>query len=85
MSEKSFVERVADEVLTFDWATNKACQTCLFAHGEVIWFGEPLKLEPDKCFCLVYNPDESNGKPKRIAFDGAPCKYYEKDDSAPAQ
>ena len=85
MSEKSFVERVANEVLTFDWATNKACQTCLFAYGEVIWNGRLLKLTPSKDFCLVYNPDESNGKPTKIAFDGAPCKYYEKDDSTPAR
>lgn len=76
----SFVERIEHERLGIVFATNKACQTCLFSTGEVIWNGKKLILDANKCFCLVYEPDDSNGKPHDVAFDGAPCEYYEKEE-----
>ena len=74
----SFVDRIENERMGLAFATNKACQTCAFAHGEVDWNGKELELDPDKCFCLVYEPDDSDGKPHDVAFDGAKCQFYAK-------
>jgi hypothetical protein len=78
---KSFIDRLEEDGEKFGsgfaFATNKACQTCLFAHGE---YGNPPKsYTPRKCYCQIYDYDEGEDKPRAIAYDGAPCEYYEKD------
>ena len=37
MAEASFVDRIKHERLGIAFATNKACQTCIFAEGVVEW------------------------------------------------
>lgn len=76
---RAFVERMESENHGLMFATNKACQTCMFAHGDVNWNGNKLVLNPGKCFCQMYEPDDSNGKPQDVAFDGAPCEWYERE------
>lgn len=76
MSVATFVDRIENERMGIALATNRACQTCAFAHGEVDWNGRMLELDPDKCFCLVYEPDDSDGKPEDVAFNGANCEFY---------
>lgn len=83
MPAKSFVDRINNEKMGIAFASNEACQTCLFAYGEVMFNGKPLELTPSKCHCLVYEPDDSNGKPQEVAFDGAPCEWYEEGDDKP--
>lgn len=77
MAEASFVDRIKHERLGIAFATNKACQTCIFAEGVVDWNGRKLVLDPDKDFCEMYEPDDSNGKPHDVSFEGAPCEWYE--------
>jgi hypothetical protein len=51
----------------------KACETCMFSHGEAPWANEPIK----GC-CEIYEyPDI---KPLDVYFDGAECENYEKDE-----
>lgn len=75
---QALLDRMEEQNYGIVFASNKACQTCLFAQGEVNWNGRTLDLTPDKDFCLVYEPDNSDGKPDDVSFEGAPCKYYEK-------
>jgi hypothetical protein len=76
MAEKSFIDRLKEDGEEFGsgfaFATNKACQTCMFAHGE-----PPLADFPDKSYCQIYEPDGLVDNPSDGAFDGAPCEYYE--------
>lgn len=74
---KAFLERIESENHGLIFATNEACQTCIFAEGEVEWNGKTLVLDPGKDFCLVYEPDDSDGKPHDVSFEGAPCEWYE--------
>lgn len=80
MPEKTFIDRMGEEPFGIGFATNKACQTCLFAHGKAPWRPAGLEITPDICYCLVYEPDDSNGKPHDVEFHGAPCEWYEKMD-----
>lgn len=73
---QALLDRMDEQNYGIAFATNKACQTCAFAHGEVDWDGRVLELDPGKCFCLIYEPDDSNGKPHDVAFDGAKCLFY---------
>ena len=80
MVETSFLDRMRGEPFgTF--ASNRACQTCLFARGEQSWDGLPegWTLAPDHCYCLIYEPPRD--KPNDVAFDGADCIYYEDENS----
>lgn len=74
---RAFVERMESENHGLMFATNKACQTCLFSRGKVMWNGKELTLRPDIGFCKIYDPDDYTGKPQDVAFDGAPCEWYE--------
>ena len=67
MAEKSFLDRIKDEVPGFVRASNKACQTCMFA------------TNPSKCYCQIYEKDDGEMKPNGVLFDGADCEYYEKE------
>jgi hypothetical protein len=73
---KSFIDRLEEDGEEFGagfaFATNKACQTCLFAHGEPPWADSP-----DKGNCMIYEPDDLGDKPTDVLFHGAPCEYYE--------
>jgi hypothetical protein len=61
-----------------EFASNRACQTCMFARGEPSWdVPDGYELTPDKCFCLMYDPDDLGMKPNDIAFGGADCEFYE--------
>jgi hypothetical protein len=59
------------------WTTRqpnpKACETCMFSHGEAPWADEPIK----GC-CEIYEYPDS--KPHEVYFDGAECENYEKDE-----
>ena len=66
MAEKSFLDRINDEVPGFAPATNKACQTCMLA------------TNPLKCYCQIYEKDDGEMKPNEVLFDGVECEYYEK-------
>jgi hypothetical protein len=75
MADKSFLDRIKDEVVVMSFATNKACQTCMFAHSE---YGNPSKAyTPQKCNCQIYERDDLGDKPDDVAFEGASCEYYE--------
>jgi hypothetical protein len=74
--QKSFIDRLKEDGEEFGsgfaFATNKACQTCMFAHGEPPWADTPLKGN-----CLIYERDAGENKPADVSFHGAPCEYYE--------
>ena len=77
---KSFIDRLEEDGEEFGsgfaFASNKACQTCAFAHGE---YGNPPKVcNPGKCYCQIYEPDDLGHKPGEVAFHGAPCEYAAK-------
>lgn len=57
------------------FATNKACQTCEFAHGEAEW-SPTGQITPDMCHCLIYEPGDFGLKPRDVAYKGAPCICY---------
>jgi hypothetical protein len=79
MAENSFLERIKDEVIEPVFASNKACRTCIFAHGDPSWkVPEGYKIAPDKCYCQIYEPDDLGEKPDDVAFHGADCEFYEK-------
>jgi hypothetical protein len=73
---KSFTDRLKEDGEEFGsgfaFATNKACQTCLLAHGEPPWADSP-----GKSYCQIYERETGEDKPRSIAYDGAPCEYYE--------
>jgi hypothetical protein len=50
----------------------KACETCIFSHGEAPWADNPIKAS-----CEIYEYPES--KPHEVYFEGAACEYYEKE------
>ena len=74
MAEKSFLDRIKDENHLFVSASNKACQSCTFAHGEAPWADTPMKA----C-CMIYERDAGESKPTEVSYDGADCEYYEKE------
>ncbi|GHV23286.1 hypothetical protein FACS189494_11160 [Spirochaetia bacterium] len=74
MAEKSFLDRIEDEVLVGVPASNRACQTCMFAHGKAPWADTPMKGN-----CMIYERDAGEDKPAEVCFDGADCEYYEKE------
>jgi hypothetical protein len=79
MGDKSFLDRINEEVIVPVFAANEACRTCMFAHGEASWDApEGYTITPDKCNCLIYDPDGLGDKPNDVAFHGAECEYYEK-------
>jgi hypothetical protein len=72
VAEASFLDRIKDEVLVPVFATNKACKTCIFAHGEAPWADSPLKN-----YCMMYEREDGQGKPDDVSYEGADCEYYE--------
>jgi hypothetical protein len=74
MAEKSFINRIQEEVITPVFADNKMCQTCMFAHGDPPWADTP-----DKGNCQIYERGSILGdKPNEVAYNGADCEYYER-------
>jgi hypothetical protein len=74
--QKSFIGRLQEDGEEFGagfaFATNKACQTCMLAHGEPPWADSP-----DKSYCQIYERDAGKSKPVDVEYKGAPCEYYE--------
>jgi len=58
-----------------DWRSQqpnpKACETCIFSHGEPPWADTPLKGS-----CEIFEYPES--KPHDVYFEGAGCEYHDK-------
>ena len=78
MDGTSLIDRMSAEPFGTVFASNKACQTCSFARGNPPWSARVGDdLAPDKRYCLIYEPHDSHGKPKDIAYDGADCEFYE--------
>jgi hypothetical protein len=86
MTKGSFIDRDREQgsgSMVSVFASNQACQTCLFARGEPSWdVPDGYELTPDKCNCQIYEPDDLGDKPVDIAFDGADCEFYEDENSA---
>jgi hypothetical protein len=74
MAEKSFLDRIKDEVLVAMPPNPKACTTCAFAHGEAPWADTPMKA-----YCQIYERAEGEDKPDEVYYKGADCEYYEKE------
>jgi hypothetical protein len=74
MTEKTTLDRLRDSSFQPVFATNKACQNCMFAHGE-----PPFADAPDKSYCQIYERESGESKPRNVAYDGADCEYYEED------
>lgn len=53
----------------------KACETCIFAHGE-----PPFADLPTKAYCMIYSRDRGISKPPGVYYEGKPCEYYSKDE-----
>jgi len=76
MADKSFLDRREGETMLGVFATNEACQTCFFAHGEAPWADTPMKD-----FCMIYEKADGVGKPDDVAMHGAECDYYEPEEA----
>jgi hypothetical protein len=61
MAEKSFLDRIKDEVLVAGTVNPKACMTCMFAHGEAPWADTPMKA-----YCQIYERDDGQDKPDEV-------------------
>ena len=54
--------------------THKYCDTCIFC--EIL---DPFGRSPQTRYCKIYEPDDSDGKPDEVIYEGAECEYYEKE------
>lgn len=57
------------------------CKTCAFRKPDYKVNGQILVPGHTNGYCQVYTPENTNGKPNGILFDGEGCKYYRKDES----
>lgn len=60
------------------------CKDCIYRDKTVVHIGKKkLDVGTTKAFCDAYlPPPTSNGKPTEVLFNGADCKFYQKEVTA---